>query len=188
MTKIKLTTSFRILIIYLLVVIALCLAASCSPVKQVLKDESKMREVWEKGVLKSWCVNDTLILNQSDTLITFDTLFALDYRTDTYTVDNEIVKTVYKTVVKTVAIRDTFTAVVKDWKHIELIQKQLIAKDGQLLEKIDQLEKSKSETKQARKDRNKWRLWFFILLGIIGVYLFRKPLRFLVNRVSPIKI
>jgi len=68
------------------------------------------------------------------------------------------------------------------------VQRDLIKKDGELLSKMKELETSKAETKEARQQRNKWRLLFFILLGVFAGFLFRKPLKFLFNRVSPIKL
>lgn len=43
----------------------------------------------------------------TSTIITFDTLYSLDFKTDTFTVDREIVKV--KTVVKTVMNTDKIT-------------------------------------------------------------------------------
>ncbi len=159
---------------------------SCNPVKQVLRDEYKMRKVWNEGALKGWCVNDTLIVNKSDTLITFDTLYSLDFKTDTFTVDKEIVKV--KTVVKTVRITDTFTNIVTDNSRIELLQKQLAKKDDEAISLNNKLVDSIAETKQAKQDRNKWRFRFFLLLTIFGLFLFRKPLWKLATKfISPVK-
>ncbi len=168
------------------VIVGLILLNSCNPVKQVLKDSAKMQVVFDKGVELGWCVNDSIFT--SDTTVLLDTLHLVETSTDTVTVNDtvRITKTEYKTITKTVTIKDT--AIIEDFKRIDLLQKRLIKQDGQLIEKNDQLEKSKALLKQAKKDRNKWILWFFIVLGIIGVYLFRKPLRFAINRVSPIKI
>jgi regulator of replication initiation timing len=181
MTKNKLTAHTRILLIYLLIVAALCIMASCSPVKRVLNNEKYYNTIAEHVISSGLCVNETVLLNQSDTLITFDTLFALDYRTDTYTVDNEIVKTVYKTVVKTVAIRDTFKSVVTDNSRLDLQQKEIskgLQEQSKLLAKIVALEKKNSE---LRKSKNKAWTFFWIIVAAITAFILRKPLLSLVS-------
>ncbi len=168
------------------VIVGLILLNSCNPVKRVLKDSAKMQVVFDKGVELGWCVNDSIFT--SDTTILLDTLHVVESTTDTLKVDSiiYITKTDYKTITKTVTIKDT--AIVEDFKRIDLLQKQLIKQDGKIIELDNKVKQANEETKDARQSRNKWRLYFFILLGIIGVYLFRKPLKFAINRVSPIKL
>ncbi len=168
------------------VIVGLILLNSCNPVKQVLKDEGKMREVWEKGVLKNWCSNDSVYT--SDTTVLLDTLHVVESTTDTLKVDSiiYITKTDYKTITKTVTIRDT--TIVTDRSKENLLQKE-VSKHLDIQIKLKQdIVNIEEKEKQARKDRNKWRLWFFILLGAFGIYLARKRLKFLFNRVSPIKL
>lgn len=155
----------------------LCLALfGCNSVKRVLKDTAKMEQVFNEGVKKGWCVNDTIIQSKSDTLITFDTLFAVDFETDTFTVDREVVKTVTKVVTKTVKIRDTVTNIVKDNRLINLLGDELSDKQAQLTEKENELKKVQAQVKEFKQARNKWRLYFWLLVAAIGVFLFGKPL------------
>jgi hypothetical protein len=168
------------------VIVGLILLNSCNPVKQVLKDSAKMQVVFDKGVELGWCVNDSIFT--SDTTILLDTLHLVETSTDTVTVNDtvRITKTEYKTITKTVTIRDT--AIVEDFKRIDLLQKKLQDKGNEIILFQEKLINKGKEITLIKQARNKWRLYFFILLGIIGVYLFRKPLRFAINRVSPIKI
>lgn len=171
-----------ILAVWVLGLLALVLS-SCNPVKQVLRDEYKMRKVWNEGALDGWCVNDTLIVSKSDTLISYDTLYSLDVQTDTFNIDREIVKV--KTVVKTVRIRDTVTQTVKDLKLIDLLQKQ----NSLHLQTISKLKADlvnmRAENSALQKQRNKWMLYFWIVVSAVGIYLFRKPL---LKLISPIKL
>ena len=52
----------------------LILLLSCNPVKQVLKDKEKLDKVAEVVISSGYCVNDTIIKTNSDTLITYDTI------------------------------------------------------------------------------------------------------------------
>ncbi len=168
----------------LLTITLACL--SCNPVKRVLKDSAKMQRVFDKGVELGWCVNDSIFT--SDTTVLLDTLHVIETSTDTMRIGDTIyiARIEHKTITKTVTIRDT--TVITDRSKEKLLQQEVSKHlDTQIKLKQDIVNIEEKE-KQARKERNKWRLWFFIVLGIIGVYLFRKPLRFAINKISPIKI
>lgn len=163
-------------IIYGLAIILICiwLLSSCNPVKQVLKDESKKRQVWEQGSLDGWCANDSVFI--SDTTIILDTLHSIDYVSDTITVDNVkyIEKLSYKTIEKKITIRDT--TVVTDNSRIKL-QGELIDKQrAEMFQLSKNLKESEALEKQRRKERNKWRLYFFISVGAFAAWLLRKPI------------
>lgn len=171
-----------ILAVWVLGMLALVLS-SCNPLKQVLKDEYKMRQVWNEGALDGWCVNDTTIISKSDTLISYDTLYSLDFRTDTFQIDREVVK--IKTVVKTVCIRDTVNKIVTDNSRIDLLTKQLAAKDGQINQLKESIKAAEDKAAKERKRANKWMLYFWIVVSAVGIYLFRKPI---LKLISPIKL
>lgn len=156
--------------------------SSCNPVKQVLKDEYKMRKVWNEGALDGWCVNDTTIVSKSDTLVTFDTLYSLDFKTDTFNIDHEVVKV--KTVTKTVKIRDTIKQVVTDNSRVDILNDMLNkCNDGQL-QLSHELDAKNIEFEDMKVYRNRWRFRFFLLALAIAVYLLRKPI---LKLISPIK-
>lgn len=134
----------------------------CNPVKQVLKDKEKLDKVAEKVIELGYCVNDTIIKTNSDTLITYDTIiekrdiFKTLLKTDTLTIP------LTKKIVKTITIRDTITKVVTDYARINQLEAKLA------------LEKEKvGEYQTLAKSRLKWLIW---LLIAISVYLIRKPL------------
>jgi hypothetical protein len=171
-----------ILAVWVLGLLALVLS-SCNPVKRVLKDPVKFQEVFNEGVSRGMCVNDTIILSKSDTLISYDTLYSLDVQTDTFNIDREIVK--IKTVVKTVSIRDTLTKVVTDNSRIELLQKELFGKTELLKNKEIQLSGISRQLNDMKANRNEWRFRFFLLALAVALYLFRKPL---LKLISPLKL
>jgi hypothetical protein len=80
---------------------------SCNPVKRVLLNDEYYKIVTDKFVSEGGCVNDTVY--QSDTTLILDTLYSLDFKVDTFLIDKirTVVKTEYKTVSKTIKIRDT---------------------------------------------------------------------------------
>jgi len=171
--KIKLKTVIALLLIPLLIGLIL-LFASCNPVKKVLRDESKMREVWNKGALEGWCVNDSVYV--SDTTIVLDTLHSIDYVSDTITIDNVkyIEKLSYKTIEKKITIRDT--TVVTDNSRIELQGKLIEHQKGEIKQLGINLKESEALTKQKRQERNKWRLYFFLAVFSFAAWILRKPI------------
>jgi hypothetical protein len=157
--------------LYIIATLILTLLFSCNPVKQVLKDESKMRQVWNEGALIGWCVNDSVFINKSDTLINFDTLYALDIQVDTIFLNDvqTIVKKEIKTVTKTVTIRDTLKTVIVDNSRVALLDNIVKKQEGEI-------EDLTNDLRLTKQQRNKWSFRFFALLGIIVIVLFRKPI------------
>lgn len=169
----------------------LCLALfGCNPVKRVLNNPKYYNPIADHVISSGLCVNDSIYI--SDTTILLDTLYNIETVTDTVTVGDSvwIDRVEYRTIKKTVTIRDT--TVVTDNSRINLLQKELIKKDGELIAKNDELAKSKSETKEVRKERNKWRLYFFLLLGgigtLIGLLIGWKIKTGALKLISPIKL
>ena len=121
--------------LFIILIIILGFVCSCNPVKQVLRDNDKMIEVWEKGALSGWCANDSVFVNKSDTLINFDTLYALDLKVDTIFQNDikTVVKHEVKTVVKTVTIKDTLKTIVVDNSRITKLQ-EIIEKQNVIIE------------------------------------------------------
>jgi hypothetical protein len=49
----------------------------CNPVKQVLKDKSKLDEVAKEVIRQGYCANDTLVIVKSDTIVKVDSLIEI---------------------------------------------------------------------------------------------------------------
>lgn len=165
---------WKLLLFFLLALWVLYTCSSCSPVKRVLLNDKYYKQVTDKFVLDGGCVNDTIFA--SDTTVLFDTLYSLDYKTDTVTIDNikSIVKTEYKTVTKTVIIRDT--AVVTDQTQINLLKSQIASKDVKLKSKEDELSQVIGQLKEWKFKARKKNFMFWGLVFSILVFIFKKPI------------
>lgn len=156
---------------------------SCNPVARVISNPKHYKAITEHVISSGACVNDSVYI--SDTTIILDTLNVIETVSDTVRIGDSvwIDRVEYRTITKTVTIRDT--TIVTDRAKENLLQNKLIDKTGEVLKKSEELEQSKAETKEARKERNKWRLYFFLLLAAFGVWIFRKPI---LKLISPIKL
>lgn len=176
------------ILIFALVALAalLLFLSSCNPVKRVIKDPFKMQQVFDEGVKLGWCVNDSVYV--SDTTVLFDTLHVFETVSDTLVMDRDSIiyvnRVSYKTVTKTVTIRDT--TIVTDKKKEKLLQKEV----SKLLDDKVKLKQSLINLEAAKlnmnKQRNKWRLYFWLLVAAIGVMIFRKPLLSLITPVGAV--
>ncbi len=170
------------LVAAIMIIVALIALNSCNPVKKVLQDTSKMKQVWEVGVLKSWCVNDSVYV--SDTTIISDTLNVIETVSDTVQIGDSvwIDRVEYRTIHKTITIRDT--TVVTDNSRVNLLQKELQNKGNEILLFHEKLTNSVNKITLIKKERNKWRLYFFVLLAAFTAFILRKPI---LKLISPIK-
>ena len=156
--------------------------SSCNPVRRVLLDDEKYKIVTDKFVSEGGCVNDTIF--SSDTTVLLDTLYSLDFKTDTVYIDDvkTVVRTEFKTVEKRVIIRDT--AVVTDNSRINLLQKEVskhLEDKSKLNEKIVSLQ---DDLQAQKKKTGKWKLYFWIILIVSIAIQFRKPI---LRLISPLK-
>jgi len=97
---------------------------SCNPVKQVLRDEDKLQQVARVIVNGGWCLNDTIYITKSDTLVKVDTFLNVEVYTDTQKVNEYVYVTQWKTknIVKSVTIRDTLKSYIVDNTHVKSLQ------------------------------------------------------------------
>lgn len=144
---------------YLLFIILLF---GCNPVKQVLRDQEKLEEVAKVVVAGGWCANDTTFIVKSDTIIDVDTLVQVDTLTDTYIFNDTVYSTKWKTktIVKTLTIHDTLKSYIVDNAHVRLLQTD----SSRLAYELNEWE-GKAKRRQ---------LWIFLLLGLIGLYIYIK--------------
>ena len=129
------------------------LLVSCNPVKQVLKDKAKFDEVAAEVIRQGYCVNDTLIIVKSDTIVMVDSL--IEVYSDTTIINDTSYVTLWETknFTKTFTIRDTLHSVVVDNARIKLLKAD-----------IDKITKQSEQHKQKATSRL---YWFIIALCVI---------------------
>lgn len=137
---------------------------SCNPVKQVLKDREKFEQVAKEVVKAGYCVNDTTYVYSKDTTIQVDTLYekGITIFKDIFHKDTLRVPT-YKTIVKTITIRDTIKSVVVDNARIKLLEADLAV-----------ISKKADEYQVKAESRLKW---LILLLIAILVKILYKPIK-----------
>jgi hypothetical protein len=140
----------------------LLLLIGCNPVKQVLRDQEKLKEVAKVVVKGGWCANDTTFITKSDTLIEMDTIIRIDTQTDTQIINDSVYITKWKTrdIVKSVTIHDTIKSFIVDNARVRLLQ----ADSARLAFELNEWE-GKAKKRQ---------LWIFLLIGMIGAYFYIK--------------
>jgi len=115
-------------------------------------------------------VSDSLI--KGDTVVNYDTLWGIEYRTDTLISEPQVITetktvTVPKLVTKYLTIRDTIvrenTAKVAVLNNSNRKLSEINADLSQKLVRIS------AERDTFKHERNKWKLRFFLLLGIFGL-------------------
>jgi hypothetical protein len=144
---------------YLLLILLL---VSCNPVKQVLRDTEKLKQVAEVVVRSGFCANDTTFITKSDTLVEIDTLIDVDIRIDTQKVNEFVYVTKWKTrdIVKSISIHDTIKSFIVDNARVRLLQTDSARLSNEVIEW-----KGKAKRRQ---------LWIFLLIGMIGAYFYIK--------------
>jgi len=140
----------------------LLLLVSCNPVKQVLRDTEKLKQVAEVVVRSGWCANDTTFITKSDTLIEIDTLLNVDIKIDTQKVNEFVYVTKWKTntITKTLTIHDTIKSFIVDNARVRLLQTD----SARLSVEMDEW-KGKAKRRQ---------IWLFAIIAMIAGALYIK--------------
>lgn len=200
----KLTkTDLRVRILMLVIacgILAALTLTGCNPVKKVLKDESKMREVWEEGVLKDWCKSDSVIKflpGRVDSIpypvpITRKELDTAALRSAIKRVidssDQECLTAMelsysagYNDAIDKIGKQkfadkkpDTVQVTKFDTDKEKLLEKKNSELQGQLVEKEKQLKQAQDKEKEQRKRANKWRLYFWLFLAVVVAIITRR--------------
>ena len=155
-------------IVYLLIIIfaIIGLLYGCSSVKRVLGDPKKIDLVWERASLQGRCLNDSVYTTDSFYTIATDTIYGIDYLTDTAYINGETV----------ITKRVTTSKVINHYKTVT-VNNNTVVKDVKQLNKYKEIiENLKSDLELARSQRNKWTFRFFALLAIVAIIAFRKPI------------
>lgn len=105
--------------------VLLILLSSCNPIKQVLNNPSKFAIVKDTVLARGYCANDTSFVYVTDTLEVTDTLY--EVMTDTLVINDSLVfwDVNYKTIQRTIRIRDSIKSVVVDSAMVGVLRKEL---------------------------------------------------------------
>lgn len=166
------------LLTHLLVWCAICLVvislfSSCDPQKKLhkaLTEIAKHPIESAKYCADKYPPKDTLV--KGDSIVVYDTLWGV-YNDTTYRVDtinNVVTKIVPKIITKTITIRDTVYR--ENTARVEQLNLQYVKCEGKYQELFLKYEKAVEQGFEYKKQRNKMRIWFWILVGAIGGYTF----------------
>lgn len=159
----------RLLFIKALVV--LILSGCYSPKKAVdVLSRPKNEPVLSELCAVRYPVKDSLI--KGDTVINYDTLWGIEYRTDTLISEPQVITetktvTVPKLVTKYLTIRDTIVR--ENTAKVAVLNnsnRKLAEINADLSQKLVRIS---AERDTFKHERNKWKLRFFLLLGIFGL-------------------
>ena len=152
----KLSPEVELLVAFGSLILLVLFFASCNPVKKVLKDPTKFDIVKDTVIKRGYCKCDTSFVYVTDTLEVTDTLY--DVLVDTLVINDSIVfwDVKYRTIKKTITIRDSIKATVVDSSMVAVIRKELW------------LEKEKNKENKSWKKMFMWAIGasvaFFLLL------------------------
>lgn len=136
------------------------LLLGCNPIKQVLKDKSKLDKVAEVVIKSGYCANDTTILTHSDTIVETihhsDTTLQIEVLNDTTFITNNIESIITKKIV----IHDTIKNYIVDESRVKRIM-------------LD-LNDSKNKNFELYKVANTFKLLSLILAGVIILFIIIK--------------
>jgi hypothetical protein len=119
------------------VFLVLLILSSCNPVRKVLNDPAKFAIVKDTVLARGYCVNDTSFVYISDTLEVTDTLY--EVMTDTLVINDSLVfwDVKFKTIQRTIRIRDSIKSVIIDSAQVQVLRKELaIAKEDKKWKKM----------------------------------------------------
>lgn len=149
-----------------LVWFVLLIFIGCQSVQKAT-DYLKKKDALAELCADTYPVRDSLI--KGDSIITTDTLWGLEFIHDSTMVETKdtIIRTITRPVTVTKVIRVTDTIVKENTARVEALQVQ----NGKLYEQNMKLVEQRDKFKEQR---NKIRIWFWILVGAIGLYTFLK--------------
>ena len=143
----KLSEEVELLVAFLGVIFLVLIFSSCNPVKKVLKDPYKFAVVKDSVIKRGYCKSDTSFIYITDTLETTDTLY--EVLVDTLVINDSLVfwDVKYKTIKRTITIRDSIKSTVVDSSMAVVLRKELW------------LEKEKN------KENKSWKKMFMLSVG-----------------------
>lgn len=143
----KLPAEIELLLAFGGLILLVLFFSSCNPVKKVLTDPYKFAIVKDSVIKRGYCKCDTSFIYITDTLEVTDTLYEI--YTDTLVINDSIVfwDVKYKTILRTIKIRDSIKSTVVDTSMLGVLRKELW------------IEKEKS------KESKSWKKMFFYAIG-----------------------
>lgn len=149
----------------------LLLGVGCtSALKKVEKDDNKVRDVFQFGLLHGIlsCLPEIKEVHKIDTIVKTDTITEIKViRKDSIhnSTDTILKKT---TITKNVFIHDTVYRTMRDLSKEDALRKDNAEKEGEI--------KVKNEIiNQQKKDLNWWKTVCFLSWGLFLIYILRKP-------------
>lgn len=141
--------------------IILLIVASCNPVRQVLRDSAKTTTVVNAYLTNNPIGSDTVYKT-----IPGDSVVSILSFTDTVNVRDTmnliVERTVNKYLTRIVKTTDTVVKTVIDRTFQQALQQQVVSTKVVLDQRVKELSEMKTS-------RNKFRSWFWVIVGIIGV-------------------
>lgn len=151
------------LLLYVLMLMALIMW-SCNPVKQVLRDKSKLDQVAAVVVSSGYCANDTFVVYQaSDTIIKTDTMIRIEREIKTVNDTVYFWENKFFNIIKTKTIRDTVQKVVVDQAQANQLKRDLAVKDSRIVE--------------LKKTKNTYLKYIAVLVLILAAAIYSKVKR-----------
>lgn len=138
------STSLKLTLFYMLLIITLICVSSCNSVNRVLTNSKKFEIVAKEVVKRGYCINDTVIIDSSR----IDTLYKQNYIVDTFTIQNNFnIDTVFKSGA-VVSVKDGIVSVKcpSSKEIVKTITKTQYIRDLKLESILKQESTSKSDT------------------------------------------
>lgn len=159
----------------------LLLGVGCtSALKKVEKDDNKVRDVFNYGLLHGIlsCLPEIKEIHTSDTTVTHDTSYISQTVRDTITKKDTLIK--IKVVTNTKTIHDTVYRTMRDLSKEDALRKDNAEKDGEI-------KAGKEIIAQQKKDNNWWKIRFFALLTLFGLCGFFWVRSKIIKSIMPLK-
>ena len=155
---------------YLVIITLTILFAGCATQRKAEKFYKKHPVELAKKCATEFPVRDSLI--KGDTIINYDTLWGLEYRTDTLISEPQIITetktvTVPKLVTKYVTVRDTIVR--ENTAKVSVLNSRIAILSDSNRKLSDKNAEISQERDRYKAERNKWKLRFFLLLFGVGL-------------------
>lgn len=153
------------------------LLLGCNPVKQVLRDETKLDLVAEELVRRGYCVNDTIVIEKiKDSIVYKDSIIEKVNNIPCKDFDTTIGRARIKvssgvltyTAKDSVVLRvRTITNNIRDKKLEDILKKDISSRDQQIDSLKSAVRNSQTENKELKADLRWSKIKFWLLVAVI---------------------